>query len=125
MAKFELFTKAARDFANIADFLTVYIQEAHPADGWFFKNNYVIKKHRSLEERIAAAQILQEMNPPFPIVVDDMNDNANNAYGVHYERLYIVLDGVCVFEGGQGPRHYYVEDVVDWLSKYRNRSMDL
>jgi len=28
------FTKVVRDFADVADFLVVYISEAHPSDGW-------------------------------------------------------------------------------------------
>ena len=28
------FTKVVRDFAEVADFLVVYISEAHPTDGW-------------------------------------------------------------------------------------------
>ena len=118
MAKFELFIQTARDFSHVADFLTVYIQEAHPANGWYFYNNYVINTHTSLEERLSAARLLEEKQPPFPIVVDAMNSNASYSFGVKYERLHIIQDGVCVFVGGDGPDDYYVEDVVDWLSKY-------
>ena len=50
--------------------------------------------------------------------VDAMNDNANKAYSVTYERLYIVLHGVCVYAGGPGPCDYYVEEVLDWLAKF-------
>ena len=118
MAKFELFTKTAMDFAHIADFLTIYIDEAHPPDGWSFGNNYNIKSPTSLQERIEAAHILLGESRPFKIVVDAMDDNANTAYGVLSDRLYIILDGVCVFQGGAGPYYYYVEEVIDWLSNF-------
>ena len=37
MAKLHIFRRMVRDFGGIADFAVIYIEEAHPADGWFFK----------------------------------------------------------------------------------------
>nr|KAG5708627.1 hypothetical protein BaRGS_034844 [Batillaria attramentaria] len=31
------------EYADLADFRIVYIREAHPTDGWAFRNNYDIK----------------------------------------------------------------------------------
>ena len=31
------FLRIAREFGDVADFLAVYIEEAHPSDGWAFK----------------------------------------------------------------------------------------
>ena len=37
MAKLNEFNSITRDFSDIADFLVIYISEAHPTDGWAFK----------------------------------------------------------------------------------------
>ena len=58
MGKFGGFCKIASSFSDIADFLTVYIEEAHPDDGWAFKNNIKINTHRDIEDRIEAAKHL-------------------------------------------------------------------
>ena len=44
MAKLRHFNRLVQEYADLADFLIVYIQEAHPANGWAFRNNpFVIK----------------------------------------------------------------------------------
>lgn len=41
MARLQQFGEMVEEFSNIADFLTIYIEEAHPIDEWRFKvNNY-------------------------------------------------------------------------------------
>ena len=37
MAKLRDFGEIVHDFSNIADFVIVYIEEAHPSDGWALK----------------------------------------------------------------------------------------
>lgn len=37
LTKLHEFGEIVRDFADIADFVIVYIEEAHPSDGWAFK----------------------------------------------------------------------------------------
>ena len=49
MAKLRQFNEIARDFTDVADFVVVYIEEAHPTDGWafkvrFFKNSSVSRQ---------------------------------------------------------------------------------
>lgn len=100
--------------------MVVYIEEAHASDGWKFKNNYDINVHRSLEDRFSAANKLKELKPGCPIVVDKMSNDANKAYGGLYERLYILLDGVTVYEGGRGPALYKLEEIKEWLHNYVN-----
>lgn len=120
MVKMARFNEIVADFTNMADFLIVYIEEAHPTDGWFFRNNVDIQKHNSLEDRVAAAKRLGELKPcDCDIVADNMEDGANKQYGGLYERLYIVLNRVVLYEGMPGPIGYNVEEVYDWLAKYR------
>ena len=118
MVNFNAFIKMAEKFQKVADFLVIYIEEAHPSDGYKFENNISIKTHRKLEDRIAAARMLLDQKPPFPVVVDNMADEANLTYGGLFERLYVIYKGVIAYEGGRGPRHYYVEHVQTWLEDY-------
>ena len=43
MKRLEEFSQIAKQFGDIADFLLVYIEEAHPSDGWAFKVSRALK----------------------------------------------------------------------------------
>ena len=43
-----------------------------------------------------------------PVLVDSLTDDANKAYAGLPERLYIILDGIIVYQGAQGPFGYKV-----------------
>ncbi|KAL4227534.1 Thyroxine 5-deiodinase [Mactra antiquata] len=122
MKKFSDFNKIVAEFQNEADFIIIYIEEAHAIDGWSFKNDYNIYQHKTMEERINAAEMLQDKQPRCPIVVDTMSNATNYWYGGLPERLYIIMDGVIVYQGGKGPRDYRLDEVVDWLKKYTRSS---
>lgn len=109
----------AANFSAVSDFLMVYIEEAHPADGWSFKDNYHIKSHRSADERIAAANILASRGiGGLKVVADAMTDDANRAYGGLFERLYIVQNSTVVYQGQRGPHGFKVAEVENWLVNY-------
>lgn len=95
----------------MADFLIVYIEEAHATDGWAFKNNVDIKKHQTLNDRISAARILLKEGPPCPMVVDSMDNMTCAKYGAMPERLYVVLNGKIIYKGNMGPSGYKPEEV--------------
>ena len=116
--KLARFNEIIAEFCDAADFLLIYIEEAHPTDGWSFKNNFDIKTHRSIGDRLMAAKKLSKLDPHCPIMVDKMDDNANKLYGALFERLYIVLDNIIVYEGEQGPHGYKVEEIGKWLKDY-------
>ena len=123
MAKFKEFCQLASSFADVADFVTVYIEEAHPSDGWAFSNNREIQTHQHLEDRIEAAKILtREHNVTFPVVCDTMANQANFSYGGLYERLYIIQNGKIAYEGGRGPRLYFLSEVEAWINSYKQRT---
>lgn len=103
----------------MADFVVVYIEEAHPSDGWFFHNNISIPQHRKLDDRIMAARKLEDIGTKCPIVVDQMSNDANKRYGALFERLYVIQDGVIVYAGERGPVGYKVEELESWLQNYK------
>lgn len=142
MAKLSKVSELAALYADIADFATVYIMEAHPADGWRLEGNDTMMEgvdqsrnfdqHTTLADRLeAAAHLLthramvtteregdrEERLQRMPLFVDAMDDAANLAYGALFERLYIIKDGKIAMQGGKGPSKYFVSDVSDWLAK--------
>ncbi|KAB0386097.1 hypothetical protein FD755_001053 [Muntiacus reevesi] len=86
------------DFGSIADFLIIYIEEAHASDGWAFKNNVDIKSHRNLQDRLQAARLLLDRSPQCPVVVDTMKDQSSSCYAALPERLYVLQEGRILYK---------------------------
>lgn len=121
MRRLAAFRRLADQYADIADSLLVYIEEAHPSDGWTSSDApYQIPRHRCLEDRLRAAQLMNARVPGSAVVVDTMENAANAAYGAYFERLYIVKDEVVVYQGGRGPEGYRISELRSWLERYRS-----
>jgi len=120
MASLDRVKQIQEKFATKATFLTVYVEEAHPVEDDDFKNKFQIGKHKNLSGRLEAARELlnAEELPEGPMLVDNMDDEASRAYGAQPERLYIILDGRIVYQGGVGPWLYKPEEVNAWLEKH-------
>lgn len=126
MASLAEFGAMRRNLAEIADFVTVYIEEAHPAEKDHFSGNYGIESHSSLEDKMQAARTLKEEAGKAlegsTILVDPLDNPAMAAYAGFPERLYIVLDGQIVYEGGMGPFGYKIEEVEEYLTVFSQKS---
>ena len=114
----------------VAKMLTIYIEEAHAIDEWVLPESEVqvknvnIKVHKTLEERRqVAATFIKDTNITCETVVDSMDaGNVADGYWGWPERLYVILDGVVVYQGGVGPFGYKLEEVQAWLvNKYGSR----
>lgn len=114
------FRALAERYREQADFVVVYIEEAHPSDGWVTGGaNPLVPTHRSMRERIAAAQQMQQLGalPSYvEVYVDLMDDAANRAYGALFERLYVLQGGRVAYQGGRGPSDYRMDEVAAWLA---------
>lgn len=102
-------------------FLSIYIREAHPIDGWWLGRRLtktIIKKifpypkasmehydPQTIEERRAVAgECETALQYGVHTYVDEMDDAVNRAYAAWPTRLYLVgLDGKVVYAGGLGP----------------------
>lgn len=110
MGHLATFTDLAKCFQKQADFVCIYIEEAHPVDGWMYPAVEIkLRQHRSIAERIHAASILRPKLGDIPLFVDSMDNTASHAFGALPERLAIVLDGRVTFMGQRpgkllGPR---------------------
>jgi len=108
-------------FSGAADFVTVYIAEAHPTEEANFTGNVEIPTHQNMEQRIAASQIVENFkssNDCYTIVADLMDNKASVTYAALPERLYVVLDGKIIYEGAQGPFGYSLPEVERCLQKF-------
>jgi len=126
MANLGKFGKLRQNFSGVADFVTIYITEAHPAERGHFRvggdgGNYDIDTHNNIADRLNAAETLQQEAGDAlkgcKILVDPMDDRSNKAYASLPERLYVVQDGQVVYQGGLGPFDYRIGDVENFLKK--------
>ena len=100
-------------------FLSIYIREAHPVDGWWLGRRLTKKimqifeprasmEHydpKTIEERRAVAGECQTvLQYGIRTYVDEMDDHVNDTYAAWPTRLYLIdLDGKVVYAGGLGP----------------------
>lgn len=115
-------TQIYNDYKDHANFLTVYVREAHPTDEWQMKSNVkedvCYAQPKSLEQRIVIANdFIKRFHYPLPFGVDEMNNAADSAYAAWPERIYIVgEDGRITYRGGMGPFNYHPKEARDWLA---------
>ncbi len=115
--------KIYNDYKEHADFLQVYIREAHPKDEWQMKSNVkedvCYPQPKTLAQRVAIAKdFTKRFQFPLPLAVDDMGNSANDAYTAWPERIYILDErGAIAYRGGMGPFHYKPEEARAWLER--------
>eukprot|EP00088_Acartia_fossae_P001610 TRINITY_DN10636_c0_g1_i3.p2 TRINITY_DN10636_c0_g1~~TRINITY_DN10636_c0_g1_i3.p2 ORF type:complete len:124 (-),score=45.29 TRINITY_DN10636_c0_g1_i3:309-680(-) len=121
MNQLKNFGRLRQKFSAGVDFVTVYISEAHPTEQGLSWENYGLRQHQALEEKIEAANILKreakEALEGCPILVDGMEHEAEKKYQGLPERLYVIMDNKIVYAGGMGPFGYSVDEVDAFLSK--------
>ena len=122
MASLVKFGALRTKFSGLADFASVYIAEAHPVEKANFTGNIVISTHETLEDRLKAARVLQSsmQGEDNRILVDSMQDVANELYAAFPERLYVILDGKVVLEGKPGPFGYNIAEIESFLESYKS-----
>lgn len=120
MAHLPKYNEIVQSFGKVADFVTVYIAEAHPLDEWALLNHEKFSRlqHRTLDERLSSASVLKSEGILGDLVVESMDNAALGLYAAQPERLYIIQDGDIVYKGGMGPIGYRPEDIKVWLEKY-------
>ncbi len=99
------------------EFLVVYVREAHPTDGWQTDSNVaegvLFRQHQSYEEREEVAQTCSlDLHITVPILIEEIDNVIDEAYGAAPERLYLIgADGRVAYHGGAGP-HFF--DLDEW-----------
>ncbi len=110
-------------YRDQADFVTVYIREAHPQDEWQMPQNehegVCYRQPRTLADRVAIANdFVRRFKYPIPLVIDPMDNPADRVYAGWPERLYVIDEsGVIVYKGKTGPFGYHPDEVAAWLAR--------
>lgn len=115
-------------------FLSIYIREAHPIDGWwlgkppfswvfrFFEPRAATHVYdpKTIEERRAVAgECNAALQYGIRTVVDEMDDAVNLAYMGWPTRLYLVgLDGRVVYPGAVGPFGFRPKELETAIEQY-------
>ena len=108
-----------KQFNEEVQFVSVYIREAHPIDGWWMGRRLTKKlmlrfapkvsmEHydpKTIKERRAVAgECKTALQYGVRTYIDEMDDHVNYTYAAWPTRLYLVgLDGKIVYGGGLGP----------------------
>jgi len=118
-----------KQYGDRADFLTVYIKEAHPEDEWQMdsnvEQNVCYKQPKTTAQRVAIANDFTErFKFPIPILVDSIENHANAVYAGWPERIYVLDEQrKIVYKGEPGPFGYHPEEVEAWLGKRFGKAM--
>ena len=115
-------------------FLTIYIREAHPVDGWWLGGGIIgpmmklkrskaavnVNDPKTLEERRAVANRCEvALEYGIPTYVDEMDDAVSKAYAAMPTRLYLIgLDGRMVYAGGLGPFGFKPKELRAAIEEY-------
>ena len=108
-----------RQYQDQVQFLSIYIREAHPVDGWWLGGGVLgrllkrlipkaatdVYDPQTLEERRAVAGRCEEsLKYGVRTYVDEMDDAVSKAYAAMPTRLFMIgLDGRVEYCGGLGP----------------------
>jgi hypothetical protein len=90
-------------------FLTVYVREAHPTDGWRSASNdkvgISVAQPTTVDDRIkVAGSCGARLEITMPLLVDALDDRVGHAYSGMPDRLYIIdTVGRVAYKAGRGP----------------------
>ncbi len=110
-------------YRDRVDFYLVYIQEAHPTDGWLTLSNVeqqvLYEQPKTADERAALAGVcMLNLGFGMPMLLDNMDDEVDCRYAALPERLYVLdEDGVIVYRGVMGSRGFDVESWREAVEK--------
>ena len=109
-------TQIYQRFHDRVEFFVVYVQEAHPTDGWQTDSNLqegvLFRQHQSYAEREEVAQTCSlDLHIGLPIIIEEMDNAIDETYGAAPERLYLVgVDGKVAYQGGAGPHFFNLDE---------------
>ena len=105
------------------EFFVVYVQEAHPTDGWQTDSNVadgvLLRQHQSFDEREEAAQTCSiDLHISIPTLVEEMDNVIDEAYGAAPERLYLIgKEGNVFYHGDAGPHLFDLDELDEAIQR--------
>lgn len=126
--------KLYEQYHEEVQFLSIYIREAHPIDGWWLGRRLTrgifsrffpeaSMDHydpKTIEERRAVAgECETALQNGVRTYVDEMDDFVNDSYAAWPTRLYLIgLDGKVVYAGGMGPYGMKPNELKQAIDEY-------
>ncbi len=101
--------KLYRRYKDRANFVMVYVRDAHPTDGWRMESNdrfgVITEQPRTYGERVEVAQKCGRLlDLGFPMLVDTIDDAVGARYSGMPGRLYLIdREGKIAYKSGRGP----------------------
>jgi hypothetical protein len=111
----------AEQFQDRAQFLAVYIREAHAEGEWQVAANrqqgIVYRQPETLDERLRiAGDFVDHFGFSLPVAVDGPDDLAEAAYAAWPERIYVVDEsGGIVYKSEPGADGFNLSELSRWL----------
>jgi thiol-disulfide isomerase/thioredoxin len=111
----------AQRFREDANFLFVYVREAHPCNGWcMISNDKAGVRVEQPTDDAARQQIAQTcttlLKPTIPVVVDQIDDRVGHLYSAMPARLYVLdREGKVAYQSGRGPFGFKVDEMEQAL----------
>jgi type I thyroxine 5'-deiodinase len=115
--------KVYDEYRDRVAFYVVYIQEAHPIDGWQLESNVkdsvLVANTRSDAKRTEVANVcVVKLGIKMPAIVDTVDDRVERAYTGWPDRLYVIdKDGRVAYKSGAGPFGFKPEEVEATLKQ--------
>lgn len=109
-------------YGDRAEFLAIYVREAHPTDGWRMLSNdregIAVAQPRTQAEREAVAAVCcLNLKMSMPLLVDGIDDKVGHAYSGMPDRLYLIdRQGRVAYKGGRGPFGFKTGELEHALS---------
>lgn len=120
-----MLNKYYQTYMGIADFICVYIEEAHAVDIWpLGREVSIVASHKCLQDRLAAARRLKAFGLEMPTYVDSMENAFMNIYAAWPERYYIFHKNLMAYIAQPKRAAYCPAEIRLWLSIYQQFGMD-
>ena len=123
-----------RQYHEQVQFISIYIREAHPVDGWWFgggiQEKFIKSRYPKVstdlydpktmdERRAAAGQCEEALKYRIRTYVDELDDRVNKAYAAYPTRLYLIdLEGKINYAGGLGPWGFKPPELKKAIENY-------
>jgi hypothetical protein len=115
------FEKMYRRYTDRANFLMVYVREAHPTDGWRMESNERVgvsaAQPITYDERAGVAlRCGRLLGLGFPMLVDTIDDAVGARYSGMPGRFYLIdRQGKIAFKNGRGPYGFKPDELEQAL----------
>lgn len=114
---------AYRSYNDQANFLLIYVDEAHPVDGWMTPDNQaegiIVHRPKSHAERQGLASLCQaSLRLEMPTVVDTIDNRVASVYAGYPDRIFVLDEkGIVRFKSLPGPFGFKPAQAIEALDR--------